>query len=43
MTIEEINKYFEYFINADPACDGLERFVSPNGADEVFRISIQNR
>lgn len=36
MTKQEINEYFKYFTNSDPACDGLERFLSSNGAPEVF-------
>lgn len=36
MTKPDINKYFEYFNNPDPSCDGLERLLSINGAPEVF-------
>lgn len=36
MTKQEIIDYFEYFNNSDPACDGIERFLSINGVDEVF-------
>ena len=36
MTKEEIIEYFEYFNNPDPSCDGIERFLSVNGENEVF-------
>lgn len=36
MNKQEIIDYFEYFNNSDPACDGIEKFLSINGVDEVF-------
>ena len=36
MNKEELVKYFELFSNPDPTCDGLERFLSINGEQEVF-------
>jgi hypothetical protein len=43
MTKQDINDYFKYFINNDPYCEGLEKFLGPKGVNEVFeRLKIEN-
>jgi hypothetical protein len=37
MTKQEIIKEFELFSNSDPHCHGVERFLSKNGSDFVFK------